>query len=564
MVLTALFFYLRFSVQLKDTVLKENQILISQVNQTLESYLREKMKLSDAFYYNVIKNGDLEEKLVTDQLQLLYEANQSSVDNIAVFSLSGTLLATAPPATAKKDVNIIGQEWFVKSLQKMEDFHFFNPRVQNIFSDASGGYKWVIPLSSSVEITRGKTTQQGVLLINLKYSGLEQIMNKARLGNDGYLYLTDREGNIIYHPRQQLIYSGVEEENNLEAASFADGNHKEEFQGEERIITVKTMGYTGWKLIGVTPVKGLTFNTFQNRMFILYTILGLILGLVLINSYVSTMLTDPIRKLEKSVHILEEGNLEKAIYTGGSFEIKHLGEAIQALVDQMKRLMEETVAEHESKRKSELDALQSQINPHFLYNTLDIIVWMIENERDQEAVRVVTALARLFRISLSKGRTIIPIRDELEHVRNYLMIQQMRYKNKFSYFVEADEEALGMSTIKLVVQPLVENAIYHGIEFMDEGGRIEVEARREGTDVYLRISDNGLGMTKETVQDLLEGRITSRTRGSGVGFRNVNERIRLYFGESYGLRIESEPDEGTTVIIHIPAVPYEEEGKWGN
>ena len=149
------------------------------------------------------------------------------------------------------------------------------------------------------------------------------------------------------------------------------------------------------------------------------------------------MLTDPIRKLEKSVHLMEEGNLEAVIYTGGSYEVMHLGRAIQDMVDEMKRLMEATVAEHESKRKSELDALQSQINPHFLYNTLDIIVWMIENERHQEAVRVVTSLARLFRISLSKGRNIIPIRDELEHVRNYLTIQQMRFKNKFEFSIEA-------------------------------------------------------------------------------------------------------------------------------
>ena len=222
------------------------------------------------------------------------------------------------------------------------------------------------------------------------------------------------------------------------------------------------------------------------------------------------------------------------------------------------------MAEHESKRKSELDALQSQINPHFLYNTLDIIVWMIENEQSQDAVRVVTSLARLFRISLSKGRNIIPIRDELEHVRNYLTIQQMRFKNKFEFSVEADEEVCALSTIKLVVQPLAENALYHGIEFMDEDGHIDIRAWREGEDVYISVGDNGLGMTEETVEALLKGEIVPGTKGSGIGFSNVNERIELYFGKGYGLRIESEPDEGTTVIIHIPSVPYGEEvARWG-
>ncbi len=562
--LTVFFFYRRFSSQLEESMLSENQILISQVNQAMETYLREKMRISDAFYYNVIKNKNLDDEAVTEKLQLLYEANQSSVENMAIFSMTGKVLATAPPATPKQNVNIMGQEWFVKSVQKTEDLHFFNPMIQNVFVDTVSPFKWVIPLSSSVEITREKSTQQGVLLINLKYSSLEQIMSKATLGNGGYLYLTDQEGDIIYHPKKQLIFSGLAKESNLWAASLPDGNHKETFEGEERVLTVKTVGYTGWKLVGVMPGRGFSFNTFQNRMFISSMILALLLVLVAVNSRVSSMLTDPIRRLEQSVHEMEEGNLEAVIYTGGSYEVMHLGRAIQDMVDEMKRLMEATVAEHESKRKSELDALQSQINPHFLYNTLDIIVWMIENEQSQDAVRVVTSLARLFRISLSKGRNIIPIRDELEHVRNYLTIQQMRFKNKFEFSVEADEEVCALSTIKLVVQPLAENALYHGIEFMDEDGHIDIRAWREGEDVYISVGDNGLGMTEETVEALLKGEIVPGTKGSGIGFGNVNERIELYFGKGYGLRIESEPDEGTTVIIHIPSVPYGEEvARWG-
>ncbi len=562
--LTAFFFYRRFSDQLEESMLSENQILISQVKQALETYLREKMRISDAFYYNVIKNTNLDDEAVTEKLQLLYEVNQSSVENMAIFSMTGKVLATAPPATPKQNVNIMGQEWFVKSVQKTEDLHFFNPMIQNVFLDTVSPFKWVIPLSSSVEITRDKSTQQGVLLINLKYSGLEQIMSKATLGNRGYIYLTDREGNIIYHPQKQLIFSGLAKESNLEAAALSDGNHKETFEGEARVLTVKTVGYTGWKLVGVMPGRRFSFNTFQNRMFIACIILALLLVLVAVNSRVSSMLTDPIRRLEQSVHEMEEGNLETVIYTGGSYEVMHLGRAIQDMVDEMKRLMEATVAEHESKRKSELDALQSQINPHFLYNTLDIIVWMIENERHQEAVRIVTSLARLFRISLSKGRNIIPVRDELEHVRNYLTIQQMRFKNKFEFSIEAEEEVCAMSTIKLVVQPLAENALYHGIEFMDEDGRIDVRARKEGEDVFISVSDNGLGMTEETIEALLRGEILPRTRGSGIGFGNVNERIQLYFGKIYGLQVESEPDEGTTVTIHIPAVPYGEGAdRWG-
>ena len=284
-----------------------------------------------------------------------------------------------------------------------------------------------------------------------------------------------------------------------------------------------------------------------------------LLILMIINASISSRITVPIRELEKSVNALETGNLDAEVYQGGSYEIRHLGRSIGDMAKQIKVLMQDIVAEHESKRKSEFDTLQSQINPHFLYNTLDIIVWMIENEQKSEAVKVVTALARFFRISLSKGKSIITVRDELEHVRNYLMIQQMRFKNKFTYTIDAAPEVLGLASLKLMLQPLVENAIYHGMEFKDGDGIIAVTAVQKEDGLWFTIQDNGLGMTEEQVESLLtEHAHVSSKRGSGIGVKNVNERIRLYFGNEYGLSIESEPDEGTTIRIHLPAVDYRE------
>ena len=177
-----------------------------------------------------------------------------------------------------------------------------------------------------------------------------------------------------------------------------------------------------------------------------------------------------------------------------------------------------------------------------------------------------TALARFFRISLSRGKSIITLGDELEHVRNYLMIQHMRFKNKFSYEIRANEEVLGLGSIKLMLQPLVENAIYHGMEFMDGDGEILVDAWKDGPDLYVQVSDNGLGMTERQVERLFSGcPHTASQKGSGIGVKNVNERMKLYFGEEYGLSIASEPDEGTKVLLHLPAVPYEEAARkeWG-
>ena len=255
--------------------------------------------------------------------------------------------------------------------------------------------------------------------------------------------------------------------------------------------------------------------------------------------------------------------MEGSIYVGGTTETRTLGQAVQKLVDQMRKLTDDIVREHEEKQKSELNALQAQINPHFLYNTLDTIVWMIENEREEDAARAVTALARFFRISLSKGRNIIPVRDELEHVRNYLLIQEMRYKNKFRYEILSEPAVEELSTIKLVVQPIVENAIYHSMDFMDGGdGLIRITARLAEGELQISVEDNGLGMTPQVVEGLLAGSPAAEPRvpgrGSGIGLKNVQDRIRLYFGAQYGVTIDSEPDAGTLVTLHMPTVPFGE------
>lgn len=551
--------YTRLSGQMSSTIQEENQILINQVTHSMDSYLRTIMKLSDSLYYGVIKNSDLSDSSINRDITLLYDNNKDNIENIALFSKEGQLLESVPAARLKSHVDVRQEEWFGDTLEKTENLHFSTPHVQYIFDTAKKQYRWVISLSRAVEITKGPNTDQGVLLVDIRYSGLEEFFDGVSLGNQGYVYLMDGKGEIIYHPKAQLLSSGLERENNLEAARYRDGNHQELFEGRERAVTVKTMGYTGWKVVGVMPMDDLALNSIKTKLLIVFIIAFILFILTIINSYISSKITDPIKELEKSVKKIEEGDLKTEIHQNGSYEIRHLGVSIQNMARQIQRLMDDIVAEHESKRKSEFDTLQSQINPHFLYNTLDIIVWMIENEKQDEAVRAVTALARFFRISLSKGKSIITVADELEHVRNYLMIQHMRYKNKFTYTIEAEEEVLSLASLKLMLQPLVENAIYHGMEFMDGDGEIRIRAWRQNSELFLCVEDNGLGMTPEQVKALFSdtSHVSSR-RGSGIGVKNVNERIRLYFGSGYGLMIESEPDEGTKVTAHLPAIDYEQ------
>ena len=546
--------YSRLSSQLYDTVKQENVSLVNRVDSSMEVYLRNIMKLSDTIYYGIVKNANLSEDSIGEKLTLLYNNNKEQVSNIALISKEGEPISVVPAARFRKNFKAEDEEWFVNALNKTENIHFTLPHVQKMFEKGDNSYKWVISMSRAVEITVGGSTEQAVLLIEMAYQGLEEVLDEVTLGNGGYIYLMDSKGEIIWHPKFELIASGRVKENNLVAAGYDDGSREEIFNGTRQTVVTKTVGYTGWKLVGVIKGTGISLNMLKTRLFIVFVILLIIFIVILINSYISFRVTNTIRELEKSVKALEEGNLDADIYMGGSYEVQHLGKSVQDMKFRIKGLMQDIVSEHEEKRKSEFDSLQAQINPHFLYNTLDIIVWQIENEKQSEAVHTVTALARFFRLSLGKGKNIVTVRDEIDHVKNYLMIQHMRFKNKFDYEFDIAEDVLELPSLKLMLQPLVENAIYHGMEFMDGDGMITVKAWRKEDELYLSVADNGLGMTEDKVEMILTGKSTSGNgRGSGIGVKNVNERIKLYFGEAYGLTIDSEPDEGTTVIIHLPA-----------
>ena len=549
--------YNRFVNRMEDMTIESTEQLLNQTSINLETYLRNMRRISDAMYYSVIKDKDLSTDTMDEEMNLLYEANKDNLISIACYTNDGELIAAAPVETEKTDLDTVDQEWFTNAVGQMENLHFSTPHVQNLFDNTSFRYYWVVSLSRAVELTNRGNSTLGVLLVDMNYSSIEQLFNKVNTDNSlEYVYLMDSNGEIIYHPKQKLIYTDLYEENNMETVNLEDGSHEEMFQGEKRLITVKTVSYTGWKIVSVVPLSSLNMGLSGTRYFVIMIVLLTMLTIILLNQLVSARIAKPLQKLNGSIKEWEAGNMNPEIYIGGSLEVEHLGKTLRSVVAQLRQLMNDIVIEQEEKRKSELDALQSQINPHFLYNTLDSIVWMIEGERYEDAVFMITQLASLFRISLSSGKTIISIEDEIQHAKNYMNIQKIRYKNIFSIEFYVDSDILQCCTVKLVVQPLLENAIYYGVECMDGDGEVEVKGYRRGDDVYIEVRDNGLGMTQDTVDQLLTENNRVRKRGSGVGLINVHNRIKLRFGEQYGLIIESQPDEGTVVKIHIPYIPY--------
>lgn len=560
MIFMGLALFFRFSANTNAQMAENSQRVLAQVNLNLDAYLRRMMRLSDTAYYSVIKDADLAEEDLSEALDLLYENNRDALVSIALFSEEGDLIASTPLVGLKNSVNPEKESWFTTAMDRIENLHFSTPHVQNLFEDPDYQYRWVVSLSRQVEMTRAGAIESGVLLVDMSFGGIEQICKDVDLSSTGYLYLIDGDGEIIYHPRQQLIYAGLLEENNLAAAGYTDGSHQETFGGTRREVTVKTVGYTGWKLVGVVPSENLWDNYGQLVLFFLFVVLFSVFLLVFVNLRLSEWITAPVKKLDRAVKELEHGSTEVDFDVGGPGEVEHLSHSVRSMVSTMRHLMDDIIEQEEQKRRSELEVLQSQINPHFLYNTLDSVIWMTENGRTDDAVVMLTSLARFFRISLSRGSSIIPIRDEMEHARHYLTIQKMRYKNKFSATITAEDGVESLYTIKLIVQPILENAIYHGMAYADGDGEITVRAFRDGGDVLIEVSDNGPGMPEEVVESLLDPNgpaAAAGAKGSGIGFRNVHRRIRLTFGADYGLTIFSEPDDGTTVRIRLPALDEE-------
>ncbi len=553
--------YHRFKLASDKSAVANTEMTVESTIDRLNSSLLDLRQISDAANYNIVQEYDISSQEFTRQFSMLYETNVDKIQSLALYGYDGMLIESEPVATVKDNVKVAEQKWYQDARSEIENIHFSTPHVQNLFDDGTFRYHRVVSLSRSVDINDGSTSGSGVLLVDMKYSVLEDMLERINETSSGiYYYLCSRDGEIIYHPRWTEINRGLFKEKNNKVASYEDGIYEMKTDGQKENIVVGSVAYTGWKLIGVVPesVQETSINKF--RYYIITTILILVMMLLQVNRFISRKISRPIRELDESVKAYEAGAMPD-IYIGGSAEIRHLGYSVQKSYEQIEALMKEIIQQQTERRKSELDALQSQINPHFLYNTLESITWMIEAQRNKEAVVMISELAKLLRVSLSRGKTIISIGDELQHSRSYMNIQRVRYKERFKVEFLIDEEIKNYCIVKLVIQPLLENAIYYGVGNMDEDddGQILIRGEKKGEDIYISIEDNGMGMPEDIRSNILTDNSKVPKHGSGVGVINVHSRISLMFGPEYGLEVYSELDEGTKVVIHIPAIPYTKE-----
>lgn len=425
-----------------------------------------------------------------------------------------------------------------------------SPHVESIFE---GYYPWV------VTIVRPMPQDSAVrwVAVDVSFSGLGASINGVGIGQHGYCFLMDEQGNMVYHPQQQLLYAGIKQEETTRLATLADGTYVE----DTMIYSIQWVPDSNWRVVGVSYIDETVNESFWQMVRITLGTAAMILAAALLAGWViSRMLSHPLQQLETAMEQFEQdadGFIFQSV--AGTREVQELSDSFGHMVGRIQRLMTTVREEELNLRKTELKALQAQINPHFLYNTLDSIAWMCERGKNADAVKMVHALAKLFRISISRGHELIPIEKELQHAESYLLIQKFRYKNQFTYHFTVDESCLHCLCNKITLQPIIENAITHGLDLLVESGHIEIEVCRDGEDILFKVSDDGIGMAPEQVEKLLKKEPSDRT---GIGIKNVNDRLRIYFGPQYGLSIDSVPDEGTVVTIRMPCVPEDREGEY--
>lgn len=415
-----------------------------------------------------------------------------------------------------------------------------------------GKYSWVITMSRDVFDFR-TNQHRGVLLVDLDYNIIEGLCNNIQLGKSGYVFIINPMGEIVYHPRQQLVYSGLKEELIDKIKNIPNGQLTGEIDDREVLYTTKTSDFTGWTVVGVSYLDELFYNRSEIMYYFAMIAVACFLGSVLLSYYISSKITRPIEVLRRSVQAIEGGNFDIEINVNSTDEVNGLAQDFNIAIRKIKELIEQNARTYEQKRKHELKSLQAQINPHFLYNTLDSIIWMIECGENKDAITMTSTLAKFFRLGISKGGDIISVKDEIEHLRCYLTIQKMRYKDSLDYSIDVDPEIYSCRTLKLLIQPLVENAIYHGLKGQDTIGMLNVVGFKDKQDLVFKIIDNGIGMTSKELSEIFNSNSPSKG-SSGIGVKNVLDRIQLYFGPDYGVSFESIKGKGTTATIRLPAV----------
>ena len=531
--------------------------LIHQVSNSMDVYVEtiEKMvnyiqlELQDTPFFTMESEGASGWDSETDYIRSVLENVANSHREVA-----GIFIATKEDLYVSTGMSRISRDpfqnerWYREASENPEEIQLISVVTgRNIVTNRSYSIDDVFSLAKAVQDPETGEVL-GVILLDIRHDIIQSSINGVTIGEKGFVFVMDQEDNIVYTPVNGIVYRvNPKWVKAMEPMSV-------QIQGGSYQIRSELSPYTGWRTVGVFSMDEV-MSSVNTIVYILFTCVIISLVLVVIVSFkFSRTLTNPIFKLKRLMKQAESGDLTVRFNFQHNDEIGELGQSFNHMIARIDQLIQMVYVEQENKRTAEMKSLQEQIKPHFLYNTLDTISWMARDYDAEDIVRLVDALTNMFRIGLSHGKDIITVKEEITHVSNYLYIQKIRYKDKLNYVIHVDESLYAIEVPKLILQPLVENAIYHGVKAKRGGGTITITGVPEGENLVFTVQDNGAGMPQEKVEEL-NRRMSERSvldEQKSFGLFYIRERIQLCYGKGYGVHVESTLGEGTRVTITLP------------
>lgn len=528
--------------------------LIEQVNNSLELHLENMQKVTYLISYNpkVKSFFESEENDTYEIKQFLrgFTATSPEIASILIVNNKGEYISNELyPQNIK---SLTEEDWYEEAVLNKGIFTLLgHPKNRNLVSLSKYNNDELITGVRSI-IDPNTQEVQGVILIDLKTRLVSEVINKIQLNKTGFLMVIDDDENIIYVPDNDIKnYQNIRiDENTIEPIS----------ENVNIQYLYRKSSFGNWSTVGVFQKDDLLLESLQVYFFVCSYLFVIVLFGVAASFYLSKAISNPVNNLKNIMNKVEYGDLSVRYTDSRQDEIGMLGKSFNNMIVQINSLIDINEMQAKQKREAELEALQAQIKPHFLYNTLDTINWMARKNNIHEVADIVNDLSQIFRIGLSKGREKILIQEEIEHIHSYMRIQKVRYGEKLDYQINLDPKLKDYQIVKLTLQPIVENAIYHGIKEKRGSGFISIIIEEKDGNIQLQVKDNGKGILPEKLKDL-ENSLFSigqdvKYIGSGksksYGMLNVQARLKLTYGELFGISIESEYNVGTTVNIVVP------------